>query len=67
MSLEEKGARTLRISMGSPRARKARAEERSTGFPLLSGFGLSCGPKGRELTRRPAGVEEVLEDLEKAL
>ncbi|MBD0357057.1 MAG: hypothetical protein M3289_04625 [Actinomycetota bacterium] len=51
MSLEEKGARTLRIRMGSPRARKARAEERSTGFPLLSGFGPSCGPKGRELTR----------------
>ena len=63
----EKGATVLGISVDSPWSHKAWAEERGIEFPLLSDFGLSCRPKGRELTRRPAGVEEVLEDLEKAL
>jgi peroxiredoxin len=39
VSLEEKGARVLGISVDSPWSHKAWAEERGIGFPLLSDFG----------------------------
>ena len=39
MSLEEKGARVLGISVDSPWSHKEWAEERGIGFPLLSDFG----------------------------
>ncbi len=39
VSLEEKSARVLGISVNSPWSHKAWAEERGIGFPLLSDFG----------------------------
>jgi len=57
---EERGAKVLGVSVGSPWSHKAWAEERGIEFPLLSDF-------RREVVEDQPEVGTVLEDLEKAL
>ena len=94
VSLEEKGARVLGISVDFPWSHKAWAEERGIGFPLLSDFGREVAEeygvkhetgfpervyfvveqegivRAKKVENSPGDqpeVEEVLQDLEKAL